>query len=454
MALTPEQEQQLAAAKARLVELQGQQPQQQAAPPEESIIDKLKGFGGETLRQLDAPGAVIRDSLSKAIDALQNVGDRPILPESISDLGSSLKETFIDVPRGARQAPTAGDIRQQLGVSKEDLSIDLPVDVPGIGRSLELAPTVEGLAGAALDPLTFAGGGPVKQALQSQGKRTFAKGFKKVDDELARTNAGSFSKLAREEKIVGTSKQIAQQNRQLQSRLGNSRNKLFAEADRLNIKATILPALDKAEDTAKALAKVNPSLSEALVKKVDALRKQHKSGLLSLEDATDLKRNFREGLPDSAFITNEFGGKTLKSGAKRVEKVVADTLQKEIVTAGNRGLGGLGDEINSINKKFQTSIAANKPLAKEADKELKGLTAVDVIVGGGLSAASPEIAAVTLAVKKLNELRQTPGFRTQAGNLLEQLGAAPGLDPAVRRLLIDNLGQNNDGGAFNALGNQ
>jgi hypothetical protein len=196
------------------------------------------------------------------------------------------------------------------------------------------------------------------------------------------------------------------------------------------------PALPGSIDEAGQLSMVTapptrparPVLSEAPIDK------------FKLSEAELQKTRLRDGLPASSY---DAMGRPI-APAKKVEKLLADGYQHEVVREANAGLPGLGDEIAAKNKRIGSLIAAQKPIQKAVNREstLRPISSTDG-AGIGYAMARPAIGVPVMAGKKAFDLAKYTRFRTGLGLGLDALGDTRLMDPAFREMLIERDRQQN-----------
>lgn len=426
------------------------EPQAKAVgkPEERSLGGKALDIG---LRGLDAAGGAVRTGVAGTSDILRllEAGINP--NKETADVQTSIREGDLErVLTG--NAPSSAEFAERAGVpaggSLSDVAPQL-FNETGEGLALQrggpLDPTARGAVGFAGDVVTdplgaITKGGkaaaavlrPAQSTLKGTSKLAFDAPLKSIDTQVqaASPGAGRFSALAREEGFSGNSQRLLDQNEDLITRLGQQRSEVFAQADQLDVaidtQKALAPARAEVARLRKSQLPKNKEKAQKMDEILDSIQGQTKERLnpltlkkekvpvrLSLEDASNAKTEFAEQLPNTSF--SQFGA--LKTVEKKVSKKLADGFRREIVDAGNRTAPGIGDQISEINKKFQTALAARKPLERAAKSEAR--------------------INITRPVDSAFNLLAGTGTRTRGARVLESAADIPGLDSVLRRTAID-----------------
>lgn len=460
MALTPEQEQRLAALEAkssmhpvdaRIAELEakangGNAPTKM--PIEEAPLNMTEKAIVGTGKALDYLGGGAR----LAAAGLANI------PYAISTGKSLTKEgDFTRALKG--EAPTTAEYLDRAGVP-EGAHVNLfpEVKIPGtrfkIGEGDTSVRDAAGMVGdVALDPLTYLSLGssaaaksslPIKAITtpvgESIGKKLFKSGLKNVDEKLLEKGAKPVSDilwkadLPSEGKVWGTTKQIQEQSKELMEGLKKQRALQYNVADTagamVNPRAALSDSLTKVQKLRE-----NPGLRDLADKLEKHINKYIDEGPVSLEKASDWKTSLRDSLPNNAFDPNG----RLKNPVKKIEKSMASGFKTEIENAADAAVPGtnIGKDISKTNEEWGSLIAAQKPLEQQA-KIAKGkhaVSSIDALLAGTYAAGHPLATTAVLGAKKIGDLSKTTGFRTGAGRLAQFAGATNIPDYLARREL-------------------
>lgn len=384
-------------------------------PTMQDKSDALRGAG----QLLDYPGGLVRTSLAAVGGALTG---KKIANDQ--DMTNALKG----------QAPSTSEYLKRADVP-EGPSLNLPV----VGKVS--ARDAAGFVGdVATDPLTSISKTskaltPVGDMAESVGKNIYKSGLKKVDERIAEKGAGSLSDLLLEAGKTGTTKDLQEATSKIGKEALDQRTALYDKAKQLGAKVDLDKALESSTQ-AVADMKSDPGLAPAAEKMEELLNRYKAAGPQDLATASDWKSNLYNALPDTAYDAH---GK-LKGPAAKVQKALASDFKNAIVDSANGAEAGLGDSIDGLNQKMQTTITAKKPLAMQVRRAETPnlLTSVDAMLAGSGLLHSPQAAGGMLAAKKAADLAKTTYVRTKVGKGLIDAGKSGLLDAGARRGLINS----------------
>jgi hypothetical protein len=284
------------------------------------------------------------------------------------------------------------------------------------------------------------------ELIEGAGKKIFKGGFGSIDDELAEQGTASLTDLLWDRGFKGSAEKARKTAVDIGQQAMNKRQAIYNQLDEAGQK--IIPNLDGAdevvqkmladpglEDKAKAISdyleKYRLEPKGELIDGVGYINGPRQRRAFDVSNASNIKTNLYQSLPDSAYTLNEYGGRTLTSQGKQTKKELAKAL-KEGIEATPRG-----DEISALNEIYGTTAEAIPLLQREAKKgaRKKGVSVVDAMLLGG-GAINPGSLGI-LAAKKAIEAANTTTGRTYIGQTLKA-GAAP-MAGTYRKTIYDIL---------------
>ena len=446
MALTPEEEKELAKLEKEVGSLTPEEQIELAALEQEFGGEKKEpGLAMKTLsgiaKGLDYAGGVTRAGVANVADAF--------VPGEIAT-----KEDLLNALKA--NPPSTEDYLKRAGVPEGySLSDALSGMYSEAGDGLKfkkggaLDPTVRGLSGfvgdTALDPLTYLSLGssaaaksgakaatradqlinPVSAALRGSGEKVYKSGLKRIDQETAKFGKEPVSDVLMKYGITGSADTIYNKMDDLAGKLKSEADLIIKEAADKGATVSMRDAMKLAQDRVLAmrttrdpkLAPVADSLDSEL-KKYFKLDPSDSSGLfptqkpVSVNDANIYKQSIYKDMPKNAYQEMLSG----KSPAYLAgEKDMARGL-KEGVEASVDKATGRGSELTQLNDELGRLLTSGEKQRLEAVKEANknAITSVDA----PLFFASP---GASIA-KKAADIAKMTGPRTVSGKAMKDLG--------------------------------
>jgi hypothetical protein len=425
-----------------LLELEELEAQEAAKQQDSSpFMDAGKAALGVGIKALDYAGGLGRTAAA----GLANI------PYSIATGKSLTKpEDSLNMLKG--QAPGTAEYLERAKVP-EGASVNLfpEVKVPftdiKLGEGKTSVRDAAGFAGdIALDPLTYVSGGtsallkkypalkkllrPASESSEAVGKKIYKSGLKNIDEKIGSQGADSLSDLMMSKNKFGTTKQIQEAAEKIEGGVNKKRNTLYQIANENGVLVDPATALASAEQRIARIRR-NPNMNDLADKLQTQIDNFKNEGKVTVDRMSEWKTDLYNTLPDSAF--DQYG--KIKGQAQRVNKAMASGMKKEIESATNAAIPGLGNEISKTNSQWQTLITAKKPLQKQVNKakNINAITSVDMGILGTAGFGNLPATAGLLLSKKVGDLSKTTAARTAFGLGLKKVAEKDIPDYLLRR---------------------
>jgi hypothetical protein len=475
MALTPDEERELAALEAQV---QSTQKSGGLTPDEEAEMARLEAeLQPGMLRKYGAPALKYT---AKGLDYLGGVARTGVgeVADMFVDGNNVTGEDWGKAFTG--EAPGTGEYMDRLGVpegGKINLMPEMKIPLTDIklGEGESSYRDIGGFFGdVVLDPLTYATFGastlakkgakgglrrllrPASDAAESGGKAAYKSAFKKIDEKLIEKNTRPLSEVMFKNGAWGSEESMAAQAKALGDKLMTEREGLYGQVEKLGgtinveraaqdalLEAQRIKGIRGAEDLGAKLEayvesfykpKANNGVVEESLDWTTMKSSPGRQAPLSISEASDLKTRFYDSLPESAY--SKLG--KLKGDAKRVNKKMDSGEKNEIEATANSLSPSLGNKIQDVNADIGSIIGGTKPLANEVRKA-NTKNAVSSVDAGmvGYAITDPITGLPILLSKKLGDAGKMMSVRTGAGLGLNKLGKSGALDVGGRKIFIE-----------------